>query len=98
MHPIEERIQHNSANHKPPKPSLVIEMMRVPFTENVVSRPAGGMALIIGSWIQSQLIEQIQIERRLGQNARIGRSKNLNHPLNKRLIAPPGRAGPANIE
>src|SRR5260370_4778477 len=73
-------------------------MVRVPFAENVISRPAGGMALIVGSWIQSQLVEQIQIKRRLGQNARIGRSKNLNHALNKRSIAPPGRTGPANIE
>ena len=61
------------AQHEAAVAALVVEVVRVPFAEEVVGPLVGGMAEVVAARIEGQLVEQVGIEVGVVQEGRVGR-------------------------
>ena len=63
---VEQGVQRDLADDVAAIAALVVEMMRVPFAEDVIRPAIDRMAVVVGAHVNGQLVEQIEIELRLG--------------------------------
>src|SRR5262249_47724155 len=90
---FEQGVKGYLANDVAAISALLVQVMRVPFTENVVWPPVGGMSVIVGARIEGKLIEKQRIEPRLVLDRGIGPGHDVQGALDNVVIRAPGDAG-----
>ena len=51
---------------------VIVQVMRVPFPENIIGPPIDRMAMVIGPDVNSQFIQQLQVELHFGKQLGVG--------------------------
>src|SRR5262249_54976641 len=93
---LQQRVERDLARHIATKATLVVEMVRVPFTEDVVRAPIRRMSMIAGARIDRELVEQPWVESRLLLDGRLGGGKEVERELDEVLIAATSHARSAH--
>ena len=98
VHAVEQGVERDLADDVAAIAALVVDVVRVPFAEDVVGPAVDRMAVIVGPHVQRQFVQQVQIELGLREQRRVGRFQDLQCRADEVVIAAPGRPGAADVQ
>src|SRR5262249_40658341 len=95
---VQQGVESDLPYDEAPIPALVVNMVWIPFAEQVIGTAVHGMAEIVSRGVEGQFVEEVQVEVRLRANLFVGLCQDVECLAYERLIPPPGDAGPFEEE
>ena len=60
VHALQEGVQRDLADDVTAVAALIVDVVRIPFAEDVIGPPVDGMAMIVSAHVQGELVQQIR--------------------------------------
>ena len=98
LRPGEQPVERVFADDEPAEPPVVVEVVRVPFAEDVVGPAVGRMVVVVGSRVQGQLVEQRRVELGVVEQVGVGRRDDFQRQPHDGLIRARSHTDAAQIE
>ena len=96
--PVEQRIDDDSSDHEPSIVSFDVDLMRIPFSEQIVCSFIDGMRVIVSSRIQRQFVELCKIEVGIREHFLRDFGEQLKGLLDQRFVRTRCDAGIAKVK
>ncbi len=93
--PVEQAVESDLADHVAPIATAVVQVMRVPFAEDVIGPAVDRMAVVVGADVNGQLVQEVEVELCLGQQAGVGAAEDFEGLADDLLIRSTADAGTA---